>query len=184
MENARYTPSLSSVVRLYYWVIKWNFFPFKSTSFQFFMDISFWPWDCKCLKPFRHMCTWHLYPVLTQPWRWVIRWKVSSSAGRGRIPLLSLVVTSGCARCGWQVPVLSLHPLKRKMVRKGLAFAEEPWRLYTVQGSLFELFKGDLLELASLLGGASCLGPCLELLPRAELALDVPEALSEAGLGR
>lgn len=53
---------------------------------------------------------------------------------------------------------------------------------YTVEGSLLVFVKGDPPALASFLGGASWPGPCRELLPRAEWALDIPKAHSEAGL--
>lgn len=86
-----------------------------------------------------------------------------------------IVVTChhGCSRCSCLIHLLCLHPLKEKMVRQGLAFAEGPWRLYPVEGSLLALFKGDPLELASLLGGPSWLGPCQKGRAGAGPALDL-----------
>lgn len=98
---------------------------------------------------------------------------------------MSLVVIWGHARCGWLVPVLSLHPGKRNGLHRvgrvpTKAFAEGTWKLCTAgaaAGAVHRWLVDRALHGEELAGQA----PCLGLLPRAEWVPGIPEPLSEAG---
>lgn len=108
-------------VHLYYWVIKWNFLTNESSnSFWFFVDYSFWCWDCKDQKP--GCCAWSrtLHLVLTQPWWWVRRRKVSFSLGSGKSHCWHLLSAGDIADgTSWYCFFSSL---KERWFRRGLVF--------------------------------------------------------------